>query len=133
MPPKSKSGVGVGLDVFGFAGSAPVAVDDEAGVVHFFQVDHAGADAARRQLGGGEGDGFGLVDFFGGGVFEPGVELGEGGGVELGDFEGAFCVLLGLGGVVCAAGGEDVFGGHCSCRCGWDDGGDEVGWFEEWP
>ena len=64
---------------------------------------------------------------------EPGVELGEGGGVELGDFEGAFCVLLGLGGVVCAAGGEDVFGGHCSCRCGWDDGGDGVGWFEEWP
>jgi len=114
MPPKGKSSVGVRLDVFGFAGSAPVAVDDEATVVHFFQVDHAGAHAARGELGGGEGDGFGLVNFFGGGVFEPGVELGEGVCVELGDFERAFCVLLGLRGVVCAAWGEDVFGGHGS-------------------
>jgi hypothetical protein len=44
--------------------------------------------------------------------------LSQGVGVELGGVEAAFCVLLGLLGVVCAAGGEDAFvgcsgGGHC--------------------
>lgn len=38
------------------------------------------------------------------------MELGEWVGVELGDVEGAFGVLLGLEAVVCAAGGEDALG-----------------------
>lgn len=37
---------------------------------------------------------------------EPGVELGEGGGVQLVSLEGAFCVLVGLGGGVGAGGGD---------------------------
>ncbi len=45
-------------------------------------------------MGGGEADGFGLVDVGGLGGGEPGVELGEGGGGELGAFQGAFCVLV---------------------------------------
>lgn len=59
---------------------------------------------------------------FGIGVLEPYVELGKGVGVELVCFETAFCVLLGLLGVVCAAGGEDAFigcrGRHCCAGAG---------------
>lgn len=57
------------------------------------------------------------MHFFGIGVLEPNVELGEGVGIELVGIETAFCVLLGLLGVVCAAGGEDALvgcrGRHC--------------------
>lgn len=66
------------------------------------------------------------MHLFGIGVLEPYVELGKGVGVELVCFETAFCVLLGLLGVVCAAGGEDAFigcrGRHC---CG---GAGAVSW-----
>lgn len=59
---------------------------------------------------------------FGIGVLEPYVELGKGVGVELVCFKTAFCVLLGLLGVVCAAGGEDAFigcrGRHCCAGAG---------------
>lgn len=61
-------------------------------------------------MGGGEADRFGLVDVGGLGGGEPGVELGEGGGGELGAVEGAFGVLVCLlGGFV--AGGCDCGGG----------------------
>jgi hypothetical protein len=70
------------------------------------------------------------VYFFGVGVGEPDVELSERVRVELGSVETAFCVLLGLLGVICAARSKDAFvgcggGGHCvgavvegHARCG---------------
>lgn len=67
-------------------------------------------DAARGKVGGGEGDGFGLVDLVGLCVSEPGGELGKWVGGKLMGGEGAFGVLFGLKGVVCTARGEDVFG-----------------------
>ncbi len=47
-------------------------------------------------MGGREADGLGLVDVGGLGDGEPGVELGEGGGGELGALEGTFGILIGL-------------------------------------
>lgn len=63
----------------------PVAVDDEAPRVELLEVDVAGGDAAGGKVGGAEADGLGLVDVGRvAGVGEPGVELGERGGVQLG-------------------------------------------------
>ena len=45
---------------------------------------------------GGEGNGFWLINAGRLGVREPSVELRQWVAVELGDFEGAFCELLGL-------------------------------------
>ena len=60
--------------------------------------------------------------FFCVGVGEPGVELSQGIGVELGGIKAAFCILLGLLRIVRAAGGEDALvwcgGRHCVCVCG---------------
>ncbi len=64
---------------------------------------------------GGEADGFGLVDVRGLGSGEPGVELGEGGGGEVGELEGALFVLVCLLGVL-VAGGGDWMGGQQGWR-----------------
>lgn len=78
MPPKRQTGPWVRPHVLGLSAGAPVAVDDEAGGVEFFEVDEPAGDGARGQMGGREADGFGLVDVGLLGVGEPGVELGEG-------------------------------------------------------
>ncbi len=94
VPPERQARFRIALHICRFAARAPVAVDDEAGGVEFFQVHVATGDGAGGEVGGGEADGFGLVDVGGLGGGEPGVELGEGGGGELGAFQGAFCVLV---------------------------------------
>ena len=62
MPPEGQARLRVTLYVSRLARRAPVAVDDEARGVEFFEVDEAGADAAGGEVCGGEADGFGLVD-----------------------------------------------------------------------
>ena len=94
MPPKRQARARVTPHIARFARSGPVTVDDEAAGVEFLEVDVAGGDGARREMAGGEADCFGLVDGGGGGVGEPGVELGEGGGRQLGAGEGVFGVLV---------------------------------------
>lgn len=96
MPPKRQTRLRIAAHVRGFPARAPIAVDDKAALVQFFQVDEARGDGARGKGRGGEADGFGLVDARGLGVREPGVELGEGGWGELGAVQGAFGVLVGL-------------------------------------
>ena len=95
--------------VSGLAAGIPVAVDDEAPQVEFFEVDVPRGDGPAREGGGGETDGFRLVHGGRGGlgVYEPDVELGEGGRGELGAGEGAFGVLVGAGGGGLGAGGGD--------------------------
>lgn len=73
---------------------------------------------AGGEGGGGEADGFGLVDEVLLRAAEPGVELGEGGGGELRAGEGGPRVLGGLGG------GEGAGGGDCG------EGGE--GWLVIW-
>ncbi len=84
MPPKRQTRLRIAAHVRGFPTRAPIAVDDKTPLVQFLEVDEARGDGAGREGGGGEADGFGLVDAGGLGVGEPGVELGEGGRVELG-------------------------------------------------
>lgn len=116
LPPKHQARVGVASfasrseDVGGFARRGPVRVHDEAAVaVEFFEVDHAGGDAAGGEGGRGERAGFGD----GGGkewMAEPAVELDEWGGGEIREREGADLELGGaggVGGVGGGAGGED--------------------------
>ncbi len=86
MPPERQTRSRIARHVCCLAARAPVAVDDEAGGVEFFKVDVAAGDGAGGEVRGGEADGFGLVDVGGLGRGEPGVELGEGGGGELGAF-----------------------------------------------
>ena len=83
MPPERQTSLGIRRNIRCFPTRAPIAVDDKAARVEFFQVDEAGGDGAGGEGGSGEADGFGLVDVRGLGVGEPGVELGEGGWVEL--------------------------------------------------
>ncbi len=83
MPPECQTSPRVRLHVLGFAAGAPVAVNDEAGGVELLQIDEAAGDGPRGQMGGGQADGFGLVDAGLLRVGEPGVELGKGGGGEL--------------------------------------------------
>ena len=108
MPPKRQRAPWVAPHVGGLAARVPIAVDDEAAGVELFEVDVAGRDGAAGEGGGGEADGFGLVDGRGLGMREPGVELGEGGGGELGEGEGAFGVLVGAGGGGLSAGWGDL-------------------------
>lgn len=96
MPPERQTRPGITRHVTCFTTRAPVAVDDEAGGVELFQVDVAAGNGAGGEVGGGEADGFRLVDGGGLGGGEPGVELGEGGGGELREGEGPFGVLVGL-------------------------------------
>lgn len=86
MPPERQTRLRVTVHISSFTTRAPVAVDDEACGVEFLEVDVARGNAARGEVCGGEADGFGLVHARGLGESEPGVELGEGGGGELGAF-----------------------------------------------
>ena len=78
MPPKRQTSPWIRPHVLGLSARAPVAVDDEAGGVELLEVDEPAGDGARGQMGGGEANGFGLVDVGLLRVGEPGVELGEG-------------------------------------------------------
>lgn len=69
---------------------------------------------------GGQADGFGLVDVGVAGGGEPGVELGEGGGVELGALEGTLCILVRLRGGI-GAGGSNWDGGGGSAISLYDE------------
>ena len=104
MPPKRQACPRIARHVCRLSARTPIAVDDEAGGVEFFEVDVAAGDRARGEVAGGEADGFGLMDVRGLGGGEPGVELGEGGSGEGGEGEGAFDVLVGLLGRVGASG-----------------------------
>lgn len=106
MPPECQTRPGITRHVARFATRAPIAVDDEAGGVELFQIDVTAGNGAGGEVGGGEADGFGLVDVRGLGGGEPGVELGEGGGGELGEGEGPFRVLVGLLGGFVGGGGD---------------------------
>ncbi len=94
MPPKRQTRARIAPHIARFPRRRPIAVDDETAGVEFFEVDVAGGDGARGEMAGGETDCFGLVDEGGGGVGEPGVELGEGGWGELDAGEGVFGVLV---------------------------------------
>lgn len=120
MPPKRERRAWVRGHVFCLAARAPIAVDDEASVIEFFEIDETGGDAARGQRSGGEAYRLGLVDGRLLGVCEPGVELGEGGRGELMALQGALGVLIGLlGGAV--ARGSDCF--RCQpCSGAWECG-----------
>lgn len=78
MPPERQTSSWVRRNIRCFPTRAPIAIDDVAPVVEFFEVDETRGDGAGGEGGGGKADGFGLVDVGALGVREPGVELGEG-------------------------------------------------------
>ena len=106
MPPERQARARVSLDIRRLPARAPVGVYHKPSLVQLLQVDKARRYGARGQGGGGEADGFGLVDPRGLSVREPDVELGEGVGVKLGAGEGVFGVLVGLPGVRVGRGGD---------------------------
>lgn len=77
-PEEDERGVRVGGQVGGLARRPKVGVDDEAARrVELLEVDDARGDAARRQLGRGQGARLGLRDGRGLRLREPAVELGR--------------------------------------------------------
>lgn len=106
-PPKRQAGLGITPHVGCFAARFPIAVDDEAPVVEFLQIDEPGRHGARRQGGGREADRFRLMDSRGLlSVLEPGMELRQRVWFELMEFERCLGVLVGLRGALLPGWGD---------------------------